>query len=125
MQRAKKVVCVSPGLVDFAIGLVNSVLNLPEGQVSFLGNSNYRRTVINAAYQKIFRASTYEHQLARMASRKNELLCTVLSGSQIVIIQAKRIFYCTTALLFWGLEQAIPLLAGLFSVTLIFSVTTA
>ena len=54
MQRAKKVVCVSPGLVDFAIGLVNSVLNLPEGQVSFLGNSNYRRTVINAAYQKFF-----------------------------------------------------------------------
>ena len=60
-----------------------------------------------------------------MASRKNEFLCTVLSGSQIVIIQAKRIFYCTTALLFWGLEQATPLLAGLFSVTLIFSVTTA
>ena len=57
VQRTKKVVCVSPGLVDFAIGLVNSVLNLPEGQVSFLGNSNYRRTVINAAYQKIFRAS--------------------------------------------------------------------
>ena len=29
----------SPGLVDFAIGvyLVNSVLNLPDGQVQFLG----------------------------------------------------------------------------------------
>ena len=25
----------SPGLVDFAIGLVNSVLNLPNGQVAF------------------------------------------------------------------------------------------
>ena len=25
----------SPGLVDFAIGLVNSVLNLPDGQVNF------------------------------------------------------------------------------------------
>ena len=34
-QRAKKVVSVSPGLVDFAIGLVNSVLNLPDGQVMF------------------------------------------------------------------------------------------
>ena len=32
-QRAKKVVSDSPGLVDFAIGLVNSVVNLPNGQV--------------------------------------------------------------------------------------------
>ena len=32
-QRAKKVVFDSPGLVDFAIGLKNSVLNLPDGQV--------------------------------------------------------------------------------------------
>ena len=32
-QRAKKVGSDSPGLVDFAIGLVNSVLNLPDGQV--------------------------------------------------------------------------------------------
>ena len=32
-QRAKKVVSDSPGLVDFAIGQVNSVLNLPDGQV--------------------------------------------------------------------------------------------
>ena len=35
MQRAKKVVSNSPGLVDFAIGLVNSVINLPDGQVKF------------------------------------------------------------------------------------------
>ena len=35
MQRAKKVVSNSPGLVDFAIGLVNSVFNLPDGQVMF------------------------------------------------------------------------------------------
>ena len=35
VQRAKKVVSDSPGLVDFAIGLVNSVLNLPDGQVMF------------------------------------------------------------------------------------------
>ena len=55
MQRKSCV--LARGLVDIAIGLVNSVVNLPEGQVSFLGNSNYRRTVINAAYQKIFRAS--------------------------------------------------------------------
>ena len=30
----------SPGLVDFAIGLVNSVLNLPDRQVKVLRNSN-------------------------------------------------------------------------------------
>ena len=36
-QRAKKVVSDSPGLVDFAIGLVFFVLNFPDGQVLFLG----------------------------------------------------------------------------------------
>ena len=34
-HRATKVVSDSPGLVDFAIGLVNSVFNLPNGQVVF------------------------------------------------------------------------------------------
>ena len=34
-QHAKKVVSNSSGLVDFAIGLVNSVFNLPDGQVKF------------------------------------------------------------------------------------------
>ena len=34
-QRAKKVLSDSPGLVDFTIGLVNSVFNLPDGQVMF------------------------------------------------------------------------------------------
>ena len=33
---AKKVVSDSLGLVDFAIGLVDSVLNLPDRQVIFL-----------------------------------------------------------------------------------------
>ena len=46
-QCAEKVVSdrLSPGLENFAIGLVNSVLNLPDGQVMFLRNSNNRRTV--------------------------------------------------------------------------------
>ena len=35
VQRSKKVVSNSPGLVDFAIGLVSSVINLPDGQVKF------------------------------------------------------------------------------------------
>ena len=64
-QRAKKVVSDSLGLEDFAVGLVNSVLNLPDQRVPFLGgNSNYRRNVIHPAHQIFFRlvdfrASTY------------------------------------------------------------------
>ena len=54
-QRAKKVVSDSPGLVDFAIGLVNSVINLPDGQVNFfLRNSNYKRTVKSICSSKHF-----------------------------------------------------------------------
>ena len=36
-QRAKKVMSDSPGLVDFAIGLVIFVVNLPDEQVLFFG----------------------------------------------------------------------------------------
>ena len=46
-QWAKKVMSVIPGLVDFAIGLMNSVLNLPDRQGIGGGDSNYRRTVVN------------------------------------------------------------------------------
>ena len=55
MQCAKKVMSKSLGLVDFAIGLVNFVLNLPDGQtIFFYGNSHYRRTGINPAPQNFF-----------------------------------------------------------------------
>ena len=37
MQRAKKVVCDSPGLVDFAIRLVIFAFNLPNGQLLLFG----------------------------------------------------------------------------------------
>ena len=48
----------SPGLVDFAAGLVNPVLNLSEGQVVFVGeNSKYRRTVTSAAHENFFWAT--------------------------------------------------------------------
>ena len=40
----------SPGLVEFVTGLVNSVLNLPDGQVKLFGEF----TVINPAHQKKF-----------------------------------------------------------------------
>ena len=32
LQHAKKVVSDSPGLVDFAVGLVKSIFNLPDGK---------------------------------------------------------------------------------------------
>ena len=61
-QRPKKLVSDRPGLVDFAIGLVVFVLNLPDRQVLVFfffaggggGNSNYKGTVINPANQKGF-----------------------------------------------------------------------
>ena len=42
--------------MDIAVELVNSVINLPDGQVIFFGglNSHYRRTVINPAHQIFF-----------------------------------------------------------------------
>ena len=41
-QRAKKVVFDSLGLVDFAIGLVIFVLNLPNGQVLFFSGGKFK-----------------------------------------------------------------------------------
>ena len=44
----------SRGLMDFAIGLVNSVLNLPEGQVKYFEEFNLQKnSEINSAHQKI------------------------------------------------------------------------
>ena len=50
-QRTKKVVSDSPGLVDFATGLVIFVLNLPDGQVLFFEEEGF---VINPGNQKGF-----------------------------------------------------------------------
>ena len=44
----------SPGLMDFAIRLLNSVLNLPEGQVKYFEEFNLQKnSEINSAHQKI------------------------------------------------------------------------
>ena len=57
-QRAKKVVSDTPGPVDFAIGLVNSVFNLPNGQVVFFEKfASQKNCDINSASQKVFGAS--------------------------------------------------------------------
>ena len=58
LQRAKKVVSHSPGLVDFTIRLVNSVLNLPNGPVKFFEEFNLQKNCeINSAHQNVFGAS--------------------------------------------------------------------
>ena len=56
-QRAKKVVSDSPGLMDFAIGLVNCVLNLPDGQVKFWEQFKLKNCEINSAHPNVFGAS--------------------------------------------------------------------
>ena len=48
----------SPWLVDFAIGLVNSVFNLPVGQVTFFEEFNLQKNCnTNCDHQKVFGAS--------------------------------------------------------------------
>ena len=57
-RHAKKVVSDSHGLVDFAIALVNSVLNLPDGQVKFFEEFKLQKNCeINSAHQNVFGAS--------------------------------------------------------------------
>ena len=54
LQRAKKVVSDSLGLVDFAIGLVNPVVNFPEGQVKFFGKFKLQKNCNQCCSSKIF-----------------------------------------------------------------------
>ena len=57
-QRANKVVSGSLGLVEFDIGLVNSVLNLPIRQVKFFEEFKLQKNCeINWAHQNVFGAS--------------------------------------------------------------------
>ena len=53
MQRKKYIASDSPGLVDFVIGLVKSVLNLPDGQVKYFEEVNLQRNFeVKSAHQK-------------------------------------------------------------------------
>ena len=55
-QCTKKVVSDSPGPVDFAIGLVNSVPNLPDRQVKYFEEFNlHKKCEINSAHRKHLR----------------------------------------------------------------------
>ena len=57
MQHTKKVVSNSLGLVDFAIGLVNSILNLPDGQVIFRGKFKLQKNCNQSCSSNLFQAS--------------------------------------------------------------------
>ena len=47
----------SPELVDFAIGLVNSVLNLPDGQIKYFEEFNLQKNCeTNSVHQKVLEA---------------------------------------------------------------------
>ena len=48
----------SPGLVDFAIGLVNPVLNLPKGQVKFWGKFKLQKNCNQYCSSKKFFGAT-------------------------------------------------------------------
>ena len=67
----------SPGLVDFVIGLVNSVLNLPDGQVKFFLQKNCE---INSAHQSI-KESCF---LSFFVIRATALLAFVASVYQVL-----------------------------------------
>ena len=55
LKCAKKVVSNSPGLVDFAIGLVNSIINLPNGQVNFFEEFKLQKNCeINLLIKTVF-----------------------------------------------------------------------
>ena len=67
----------SPGVLDFAFVLVNSVVNLPDkrGEFSFWGEvgcgySKYRRTVINPTYQRFFGGRCDVHQATKKTPTK-------------------------------------------------------
>ena len=57
-QRAKKGLSRSPGLVDFAIGLVNSVFFLPDKQVKFFAEFTLQKNCGQSCLsKKIFQVS--------------------------------------------------------------------
>ena len=66
----------SPGLLDFAIGLVNSVLNLPDGQVKYFEKFNVQKNCeINSAIKKF--GGLVETMFGVVNASENDFLCTL------------------------------------------------
>ena len=86
IPSVQRVVSYSLGLVDFAIWLVNSVLNLPDRQGKYFEEFNLQKKCeINSAHQKNLGAGSNDvwarkckRQLTRLASCKNDFLCTLI-----------------------------------------------
>ena len=83
-QSAKKVVSDSPGLVDFAIGLVNYVFNLPDGQVMFFWGIRTVESILQV--KKVLGLAKMMSGLVMLASacpngklygKLNDFLCTL------------------------------------------------
>ena len=106
VQRVKKVVSYSLRLLDFAIGLVNSVVNLPDGQVKFFEEFEWQKNCeINlliktflGLVEMMFGLSKCWLQLAQMASCKNVFLCTLWV---ILYLLALFVYACTCSLILW------------------------
>ena len=89
-QRAKKVVSDNAGLVDFAIGLVNSVFNLPGASDLFLRNLNNRRTVRPILlFKKLLELVEMTSGLVNVSfsfkksfKKKKDFLCTLPQGAR-------------------------------------------
>ena len=70
----------SPGLMDFAIGLVNLVVNLPDGQVIFFEEFEKQKNCeINSAVQKAFGLVEMTSGLVNVSfSCRNDFLCNLV-----------------------------------------------
>ena len=81
-QHAKKVVSDSPGLVDFTIGLVNSVLNLPYRQVKFFVEFQKKKRTVKSILliKNIFGASWKDVWASKQCN--NDFLCTLTTKAK-------------------------------------------
>ena len=77
----------SPGLMDFAIGLVDSVINLPNGQMKCFEEFELQKnseinllikTFLGLVKMTFGLVNVNFIQLAQMASSKNDSLCTLI-----------------------------------------------
>ena len=86
-QCAEEVVSVSLGLVDFAVRLMSSVLNLPEGQVTFFWEYKSQKSCNQSCsllffvlVEMIFGLVRASYRLSVWQAVKVLFLCTLLFG---------------------------------------------
>ena len=100
-QRAKKVVSHSLGLVDFAIGLANSVLNLPHWQVKYFEGYNLQKNCeINSTHQKVLRLVEMTFGLVNVSFSLPEWQAVKMTFFAPWVIQTTQYFFCYIYLTF-------------------------